>query len=318
MSTKLRLSLMAYVSHELDLVRQSTADASLSPEVFDAAIKKAFVKLDDDVMNGAEAAAKAENLLLATTASRLAPAYAGSCALLALYDPESRLFRLACTGDSRGVLGRERSNGTWETIPLSDDQTCYNTSEVLRLQQQHPNEPDMIQKGRVLGMAITRGFGDGRWKWDAETQELMKDKFCGESLRPNLHSPPYLTAEPVVSTIEIQPGHDFVILASDGLWDHMTNEQAVDLVGRWVIEQRGEGAEKSRAKAQDEQMQDGKVAKRPRVVFGKDTWKVTEGSITVVDDNAATHLARNALGGANEEMLTGMLTLQAPQSREVR
>jgi pyruvate dehydrogenase phosphatase len=309
---------MAYVSHELDVVRQSTADGILSPEIFDASIKRAFVKLDDDVMNGAEAAAKAENLPLATTASRLAPAYAGSCALLALYDPENRLLRVACTGDSRGVLGRERSNGTWETIPLSDDQTGYNSSEAQRLEQEHPNEPEMIQNGRVLGMAITRGFGDGRWKWDAETQQMMEDKFCGKSLRPNLHSPPYLTAEPVVSTIKIQSGLDFVILASDGLWDHMTNEQAVDLVGRWVTEERGKVAENLRAKAQDEQMQENKVGNRPRVVFGKDTWKVTDSLITVVDDNAATHLARNALGGADEEMLKGMLTLQAPQSREAR
>ena len=37
-----------------------------------------------------------------------------------------------------------------------------------------------------------------------------------------------------------------------------------------------------------------------------------------IDDNAATHLARNALGGADKDLLGGLLTLEAPMSRKYR
>ena len=53
--------------------------------------------------------------------------------------------------------------------------------------------------------------------------------------RDPLISPPYLTALPVVTTTKIEPEHgDFLITISYGLSDHLTNEQAVELVSRWL------------------------------------------------------------------------------------
>ena len=54
--------------------------------------------------------------------SRLAPAYSGSCALVSFYHSESQLLKVACTGDSRAVLGRRNAAGEWEAIALSTDQ----------------------------------------------------------------------------------------------------------------------------------------------------------------------------------------------------
>ena len=53
---------------------------------------------------------------------RLAPAYSGSCALVSYYHSESQLLKVACTGDSRAVLGRRDAAGEWEAIALSTDQ----------------------------------------------------------------------------------------------------------------------------------------------------------------------------------------------------
>ena len=50
-------------------------------------------------------------------------------------------------------------------------QTGYNQAEVARLQGAHPDEPNMIKDGRILGMAVTRAFGDARWKWPRDIQE---------------------------------------------------------------------------------------------------------------------------------------------------
>lgn len=64
----------------------------------------------------------------------------------------------------RAVLGRQNEAGDWEAVVLSVDQNGYNMDEVARLQSEHPNEPDMIKDGRLLGLAVTRAFGDGIWK----------------------------------------------------------------------------------------------------------------------------------------------------------
>jgi pyruvate dehydrogenase phosphatase len=42
--------------------------------------------------------------------------------------------------------------------------------------------------------------------------------------------PPYFTAEPEITTTEVQPG-DCVVLATDGLWDCLTTEE---LMGWWA------------------------------------------------------------------------------------
>ena len=64
----------------------------------------------------------------------------------------------------RAILGRQNLAGQWEPIILSVDQTGYNEDEVARLQSKHPDEPEMVKDGRLLGLAVTRAFGDGLWK----------------------------------------------------------------------------------------------------------------------------------------------------------
>jgi len=285
-------------------------DPNSATPIIDHAIKKAFVTLDDDMMCVAAAAVLSEESF-ATKVSQLIPGYAGSCALLSLFDPESRLLRVACTGDSRAVLGQKSSDGSWQTVALSIDQNGENPDELARLQREHPDEPNMVKGKRLLGIAVTRAFGDGRWKWDQETQEVARQKYNGPKVRPDFKTPPYLTAEPVIATKEIEMDKpSFLIMASDGLWDHMSSEQAVMLVGKWL---------------------DWTAAGRPSPtpptttfdnfdlsLFEDADWQVNEKTVTTQDENAAVHLARNALGGANPHILSGVLAFQPPLSRNVR
>lgn len=41
---------------------------------------------------------------------------------------------------------------------------------------------------------------------------------------------PILTANPSVISLNLQPDDSFLIFASDGLWEHLSNEEAVDIV----------------------------------------------------------------------------------------
>ena len=287
------------------------------------AIRKAFLDLDRDIMDIATAAVEGARFL-SDAMSQVGAAYSGSCALVSYYNEESKELKVACTGDSRAILGRKDASGSYKVIPLSVDQTGHNEDEVARLQAEHPSEPDMIKEGRLLGLAVTRAFGDGRWKWSREIQEKARDRFFGHELRDFLISPPYLTAEPMITSTLIQPENgDFLIMASDGLWDKLTSDQAVDLVGRWLethdISKAAPPPDLARSVpdvlAPSELSQ--KLKPVRDMAYSKHT-KITEKHYVNVDENAATHLARHALGGGDEDRLTGMATALPPFARKLR
>ncbi|RMX92245.1 hypothetical protein D0866_16785, partial [Hortaea werneckii] len=107
-SAKLRQTLVSYVARELNATYQSALqDPKLtfpSSDAVDAAIKKGFVKLDNEITHeSVQKVLKAQSKVVA--AEILAPALSGSCALLSFYDSRSKELRVACTGDSRAVLG---------------------------------------------------------------------------------------------------------------------------------------------------------------------------------------------------------------------
>lgn len=225
--------MVPYIIRELAALSLSGKVSDVASQDIDLAMKDAFVSLDSDIIGqGAKALGPS---FLNDAMSQLGPAYAGSCALVSYYHSDSQLLKVACTGDSRAVLGRRNASGGLDTIPLSTDQTGRNPDEIARLQEGHPNEPEMLQDGRVLKLAVSRAFGDSRFKWAREVQEQAQHRFFGPKIIEPLISPPYITAEPVITTTKIEPDMgDFVIMASDGLWDNITNEQAVGLVGRWL------------------------------------------------------------------------------------
>jgi pyruvate dehydrogenase phosphatase len=107
-----------------------------------------------------------------------------------------------------------------------------------------------------------------------------------------------------------------MILGTDGLWDRMKSEQAVMLVGKWLDEKAKREAGVKEVPRQSTYVQQigSNLPLKSRVA----SWEVRAESITVVDDNAATHLARNALGGADEELFRGLLTFRAPLLRNIR
>lgn len=177
-----------------------------------------------------------------------------------------------------------------------------------------------MKDGRILGLAVSRAFGDGRWKWSRQVQEEAQRRFFGPPIREPLISPPYLTALPVVTTTKIEPENgDFLIMASDGLWDRLTSEQAVELVSRW-LKTHDVTKEMPAPKEPNAIPVHGILNRRnpdPKMAY-TDNQAADEKQFIVIDDNAATHLTRNALGGGNEDMLCGLLTVSSPYSRNVR
>jgi pyruvate dehydrogenase phosphatase len=226
----------------------------------ESALSSAFTQLDSDLLKGGLSSQSSfwffpKKLEPYSIMKELRPAMAGSCALVAYL--EGNQLYIACTGDSRAVLGRKRSDGGYYALELSADQTTKNPAEYARLLEEHPGEDrTVVQRGRVLGgLMPTRAFGlfflfflkkkvffiiflfnknigDARYKWPKETMDILS-RFGGKRPLPNYITPPYVTAQPVVTTLTLDPSRDsFVILATDGLWDELTSDEAVQIVAK--------------------------------------------------------------------------------------
>jgi pyruvate dehydrogenase phosphatase len=332
-SRLLNATLVSHVAHDLSGLYGEQATAGIV-----STIKKSFLDLDNRIVRSALIQLRSDISLSSSGSPRgldspsaseiLAPAYAGSCALLAMFDPEQFQLRVACTGDSRAVLGRGTMDGKYAAIPLSIDQTGFNPAEVKRIADEHPGEGNVVdpKSGRVLGMAISRAFGDARYKWEEKDSENAHQNFGGPkilSLGPkgSVKTPPYLTAEPEVTETALNITHDnadFLIMASDGLWDHISSEDAVACISEWA-------------------KRIGNASIRPTVVkkmgVSKDQpgdltfavgseefseWQVEPSNFVYEEPNAATHLVQNALGGNRRNLFARAVGAEKPLSRYAR
>ena len=341
-SAKLRQVLISYVARELSSTyRSAMTDPSLTvptPQSIDTAIKRGFLALDHEIVHASVNKITTNTKQKAAAAEVLAPALSGACALLSFYDSSTKLFRVACTGDSRAVLGRKNpATGKWTATPLSEDQTGGTPSEMARLRAEHPGEESVVHRGRILGgLEPSRAFGDAGYKWSREVQVRMKKFFLGKTPSPILKTPPYVTAEPIITTTKVDPAQgDFVVLATDGLWEMLSNEEVVGLVGKWLEENqlptKSENSTTSWAKSffssQSKQLPVEKPAvasteggEGQRAPLRQTQWDVksTDDRFVVEDRNVATHLVRNALGGRDRDMVCGLLTLVSPYARRYR
>ena len=328
--------LISYVARELNTTYKSAStDPSLvvpTSEAIDAAIKQGFVRLDHDIVHeSVKEVLKSKERRVA--AELLAPALSGSCALLSFYDAQSKDLKVAVTGDSRAVLGRRGPSGKWTAKALSEDQTGGTPSEMKRLREEHPGEPYVTKNGRILGqLEPSRAFGDAFYKWSRDVQDTIKAKFFGRTPHPMLKTPPYVTAEPVITTTKVDPSKgDFIVMATDGLWEMLSNEEVVGLVGQWVEQQQSAAASGSAGKAwlqnwfssqkslPVETAADGSTEGQRRPIRQQQYDIAGAASRFVVEDkNAATHLVRNAMGGKDKDMVCALLTLPSPYSRRYR
>ncbi|PWN53755.1 protein serine/threonine phosphatase 2C [Violaceomyces palustris] len=280
------------------------------------------------------------------------PALSGSCALLTYVDSARQDVYVACTGDSRAVAGYwDEEAGRWEVEALSVDQTGRNPDEARRMRSEHPaSEGDqVIMRGRVLGgLEPTRAFGDARYKWDRDLQWRLYDAFLPggrESTRGpprHLETPPYVTATPEVEWRRLgdhssaPPSRElrFIVMATDGLWDMMSNEEVVGLVAGHLAGIKGD------ILASDLQRQCFEPVDRLHRTLGSGEHRASSTAsyeellkqkqhplskgpehlrtFTFEDDNLSTHLIRNALGGGNRQRVAGLLAIPSPESRRYR
>ncbi|KAK3193515.1 hypothetical protein Dsin_024825 [Dipteronia sinensis] len=154
----------------------------------------------------------------------------GSCCLVGVIC-NGTLYIANC-GDSRAVLGRVvKATGEVLAIQLSAEHNACIESIRQELKSLHPDDPHIVvlkhNVWRVKGLIqVSRSIGDVYLKKAEFNREPLYAKFrLREPLKRQI-----LSADPSISVHQLQPHDQFLIFASDGLWEHLTNQQAVDIV----------------------------------------------------------------------------------------
>ncbi|XP_058090866.1 probable protein phosphatase 2C 60 [Magnolia sinica] len=154
----------------------------------------------------------------------------GSCCLVGVIC--SGTLYIANAGDSRAVLGRlVKATGEVLAVQLSAEHNACIESVRQELHSMHPDDSQIVvlkhNVWRVKGLIqVSRSIGDVYLKKAEYNREPLFAKF---RLREPFRRP-ILSAEPAISMHMLQPHDQFVIFASDGLWEHLSNQEAVDIV----------------------------------------------------------------------------------------
>lgn len=121
------------------------------------------------------------------------------------------------SGDSRAVLGKKTPNGT-KAFALSEDQK--------------PDSP--VEKKRILREG---GFvSDPEVEWGGPARVWLDDSCTlpglamGRSIGDHLVSQVGVIAEPEVLHTTLGEDCDFIVLASDGVWEFIDSQEACDMI----------------------------------------------------------------------------------------
>ncbi|EDX02352.1 pyruvate dehydrogenase [acetyl-transferring]-phosphatase 1, mitochondrial [Drosophila yakuba] len=268
-----------YEASFLKYIKQltETPQRDVSSELVDA-----FLQLDDGLSQEALASSDVRTMSVAL-----------SGAVACLVHIEGLQMHVASTGDCGAVLGvLDPQTQQWQPKKLNIEHNAENMSEVRRILGEHPKEEQetVIRNGRLLSqLAPLRAFGDFRYKWSLDVmQQKVLPMFGEQAMAPNYYTPPYLTARPDVQQHELGPNDKFLVIASDGLWDFLSPSEVVSLVGEHINSKKI--LEPMRLPEGDTTLQQisDQLAERKAGLTRKP-----------VDQNAATHLIRHALGATD-------------------
>ncbi|HSC24994.1 MAG TPA: PP2C family protein-serine/threonine phosphatase [Candidatus Babeliales bacterium] len=133
--------------------------------------------------------------------------YQGSTAIVGILEEKNNIYTLTVgwVGDSRLVL-EHNGNVVFET----SDHTPKNPHELDRIKKAGGEDKITNSEGgmRVNGIEVSRAIGD-------------------KELRDNLIIP-----IPEIHEINLNEEHNFLILASDGIWNNISSESAVKIVSQ--------------------------------------------------------------------------------------
>ncbi|KAK3165945.1 hypothetical protein QOZ80_1AG0039650 [Eleusine coracana subsp. coracana] len=184
--------------HEVVADEHKNAGSAGEEAAWKGVMERSFARLDEQAASWATSRSGDEPACRCEQQMPSRCDHVGSTAVVAVVS--STHIVVANAGDSRAVLSR---GGV--PVPLSVDHKPDRPDELARIEAAG-GRVIYWDGARVLGvLAMSRAIGDGYLK-------------------------PYVSSEPEVTVTERSDDDECLILASDGLWDVVTNEMACEVV----------------------------------------------------------------------------------------
>ena len=161
---------------------------------------------------------------------------AGSTACILLWDGGAGNERgyVANTGDTRAVLCR-----SGRALDLTLDRKASDPEEVARIAQCG----GFVQNGRVQGsLAVSRALGDcdlkkGQGRFATKRADGTKTRGPTDILIPDPEVTTFTPLRPRSGAAAADtPTDEYVLIATDGLWDVMSSQAACDAVARRLVQ----------------------------------------------------------------------------------
>lgn len=176
---------------------------------------------------------KADTNLLAWLEKQPAPESGSGCTATTVLVDANRII-VANVGDSRAVMSR-----TSGPVDLSVEHRVYGSGDVVQNESKRVEESGgWVDDGRVCGiLAVSRAFGDAHFKGKGlqkMLEEGIDDGFWTREFADSVH----FVGDPVISVPDVlemsvcRDTDEFVIVATDGLWDVVSSKEGCDFVKR--------------------------------------------------------------------------------------
>ncbi|GFH53660.1 protein kinase A [Chaetoceros tenuissimus] len=176
----------------------------------------------------------------------------GTTAISAFFQGNRNRVTISNVGDSRAILGKRvdkpqgrektvpfESGAQYRAVPLSQDQTPYRKGErqrilskgarILSLDQIEGLQPVRFNEEGTdldLGEEIDEGGDPPRvWHPTMDFPGTAFSRSIGDSLAEELG----VIADPEMVTRELERGDEMIILASDGVFEFLTNQSVIDI-----------------------------------------------------------------------------------------
>lgn len=170
----------------------------------------------------------------------------GTTAISVFFHGRRNRITVCNVGDSRAIVGKQDGR-TLKALPLSRDQTPYRKDErarirakgarILSLDQLEGLEPINEQddsnndEDLELGEELDEGGDPPRvWSPNGDYPGTAFTRSLGDAMAEELG----VFAEPEMLTREIKPEDRVIVLASDGIYEFLTNQSVVDICAKFT------------------------------------------------------------------------------------
>ena len=152
--------------------------------------------------------------------------FSGSTCVSVIYTPEKLI--VPNIGDSRAVLAREdKETGEYMPIELSRDHKPTEKDEAMRILENDGRIQPFFEDGEFVGPERV-------WVKEDEVPGLAMTRSFGDRVAATVG----VISKPEIKEFSYSENDRFMLIASDGVWEFLSNQEVMDMIKKFYLENR--------------------------------------------------------------------------------